>query len=121
MEVQAQSFYIVILDPTSSGGLFPFNHAEVNISLLYIDNGDEKDSVIRQLCSPAEVVASLRVKSRMTRTWIGLGRTLSKISVYRKRADESVSSFSYFAFTVSCRQLMSLQDNLKKKNLSTIT
>lgn len=40
---------------------------------------------------------------------------------YRKRADESISSFSYFAFTVSCRQLTSLQDNLKKKNLSTIT
>lgn len=81
MEVQAQSFYIVILDPIRSGELFPFNHAEVNISLLYIDDGDEKDSVIRQLCSLAEVVASLRVKSRMTRTWIGFGRTLSKISV----------------------------------------
>ena len=121
MEVQAQSFYVGILDPTSSGGLFPFNHVEGNISLIYRYDRDENDSVIRQLGSPAEVVASLRVKSCMTWTWIGFGRTLSKISVYRKRTDESVSSFIYFAFTVSCQQLMSLQANLKKKHLSTIT
>lgn len=58
MEVQAPSFYLVILDPTSGGGLFPFNHAEVNISLLYMDDGDEKDSVTRFSCIRTRVPQS---------------------------------------------------------------